>query len=85
MRPLTPRELEIIALISEGKHTSEITAQLGITASTLRTHKTHIFYKTQTRNMVQLANWYHWTYKKIKKDLTSIDDSSTMVGEGRTQ
>jgi DNA-binding CsgD family transcriptional regulator len=81
MKPLTPRELEVVALIAEGKNTREIANILGIAIRTVAIHKTHSYMKTKTRNAVQLAKWY--LENNSKKDLTGITDSA-IVGSART-
>jgi DNA-binding CsgD family transcriptional regulator len=55
---LTPRELEILALIATGEPTARISAQLGVTPSTVKTHLTNIYRKLGTRNRVQAARYY---------------------------
>jgi DNA-binding CsgD family transcriptional regulator len=56
--PLTPRELEVLALLAIGERTVDIAAQLGITPATTKTHLTSAYRKTNTRNRVQAARYY---------------------------
>ncbi len=54
----TPRELEIIRLIVKGMKGREICSKLGISESTLKTHKSHILKKlnlTTTRELIIYA------------------------------
>lgn len=43
--PFTPRQLEIMALVAEGRSNREIAAVLGISARTVERHLTHVFNK----------------------------------------
>lgn len=52
---LTPREAQIVELVAEGWGDKQIAARLGISAATLRTHLSHSFEKTGTRNRAGLA------------------------------
>jgi DNA-binding CsgD family transcriptional regulator len=56
--PLTPRELEILALVAAGHRTSEIAAQLGITPGTITTHLSAVYRKLGVRNRVEAARHY---------------------------
>lgn len=55
---LTVRELEVLALLADGKSTSDIAAQLGITPATIKTHLTSVYRKIGARNRVQAARYY---------------------------
>jgi DNA-binding NarL/FixJ family response regulator len=50
---LTPRELDIFRLIAEGLSNAEISAQLFISDTTVKTHVTHILQKLDLRDRVQ--------------------------------
>ena len=52
---LTPREREILELVSTGVSDSEVGEQLYIAASTVRHHVHNILQKLQLKNRVQLA------------------------------
>lgn len=54
---LTGRELEIAALIARGEAGKNIADALGITESTLNTHKKNIFTKVGVATSVDLATW----------------------------
>ena len=54
--PLTRRELDILELISEGKSQKEIAAILGISNSTVESHKSRLFSKFQVRSSAELIN-----------------------------
>ena len=55
---LTPRETQVAALVAEGLGDKQICARLGISPATLRTHLSHSFEKTGTRNRAGLAARY---------------------------
>ena len=52
---LTPRELEVLALITEGKTNKQIAAELVIETSTLEKHLRHIYPKLNVSNRTQAA------------------------------
>ncbi len=52
---LTPRETEIVSLVSRGLRYREIAAQLTVSPHTLNNHLRHIFDKLQLRGRVELA------------------------------
>jgi len=52
---LTPREIEIIQLLSEGLYTREIAEKLFISDKTVERHKTNILKKLRVRNTAQLV------------------------------
>ncbi|HYM11824.1 MAG TPA: response regulator transcription factor [Bryobacterales bacterium] len=54
-RPLTPREHEIIALVSRGLKNREIADVLSIATGTVKIHIMHIFEKTGIRDRFELA------------------------------
>ena len=47
---LTARELEVVALIGQGRTNSEIGLELGISAATVKTHVGHILTKLELRD-----------------------------------
>jgi two-component system nitrate/nitrite response regulator NarL len=53
--PLTPRELEILRLIVEGRENSEIAEILVISTSTAKNHVAHVLDKLGMSNRVQAA------------------------------
>jgi DNA-binding NarL/FixJ family response regulator len=50
---LSPRELEVLRLIAEGRSNSEIAADLFLSEATVKTHVTHILTKLRLRDRVQ--------------------------------
>ena len=52
---LTPREREIIELVSQGLKNREIAAKLSITPGTVKVHLMHVFEKTGARDRYELA------------------------------
>jgi len=52
--PLTPREIEIVALLAEGKSNKQVAAELGISVRTVEGHRRHIMVKTHVRSLVEL-------------------------------
>lgn len=54
---LTGRELEVVALVGEGKANKEIAGQLGIGERTARTHVSNILRKLRLTSRTQLALW----------------------------
>ncbi len=53
IEPLTPRELEILRLIAEGRSNPEIAAALILTVGTVKAHTHHIYGKLNAANRVQ--------------------------------
>ena len=51
--PLTPRELEVLSLISEGLHNSEIAARLFVTERTVKFHVSSILAKLGADNRTE--------------------------------
>jgi DNA-binding CsgD family transcriptional regulator len=52
---LTPAELDVIRLLSEGLSNKEIAARLFISARTAQTHLTHIYRKLNLSSRVQVV------------------------------
>ncbi|NHC16297.1 LuxR C-terminal-related transcriptional regulator [Motilibacter deserti] len=48
--PLTPRELDVLAGVSSGCSNNEIAAQMGIRASTVKSHLERVYTKTGSRD-----------------------------------
>lgn len=53
----TPREVEIIRLLAEGKSNKEIAAELGITLRTVETHRAHIMMKMGLHSLPELIHY----------------------------
>ena len=54
---LTPREKEIIVLISKEYNNKKISEALFISERTVETHRKNIFRKTQTKSVLGLVKW----------------------------
>jgi len=54
---LTPRELEVAALVAEGLSNRELAARLVITERTAENHVAHILDRLGLRSRVQIATW----------------------------
>jgi len=52
---LTPRELEVLKMIAEGKSVKEIAHQLGLSIKTVDAHKSNLMRKLDIHNKVQLV------------------------------
>jgi DNA-binding NarL/FixJ family response regulator len=56
---LTPRELEITALVSAGLSNKEVARRLGVTEGTVKAHLHNIYQKARVRNRTALTVCYH--------------------------
>jgi DNA-binding NarL/FixJ family response regulator len=54
---LTPREREVLQLLTEGKSNKEIGVVLGMTTKTAETHRAHIFAKLSLHSMSELVRY----------------------------
>jgi len=54
---ITPREMEIIRLLAEGKANKEIAALLGITLRTVETHRAKIMLKLDLHSLAELIHY----------------------------
>ena len=52
---LTPRELDVLRLLAEGRTNREITQQLHLSLSTVKTHLEHIMVKLEVSDRTQAA------------------------------
>jgi DNA-binding NarL/FixJ family response regulator len=54
-RPITPREMQVLSLICEGKTAKEIADKLGIARSTVESYRQNLLVKLNAKNAVELA------------------------------
>ena len=54
---LTSRELEVLALICDGKTSSEISEKLFISFNTVESHRSNISLKVGVKNTAGLVKW----------------------------
>lgn len=54
----TPREMEILPLIAEGKQNKMIAGELGLSLHTVKLHTRNIFSKLNVSNRTGAASWY---------------------------
>jgi len=54
---LTPRELDVLKLVAEGRSTSQIAGDLDISAKTVDTHRQHLMDKLEIRGIADLTRY----------------------------
>ena len=54
---LTNRELDVLALVTEGKTNREIAESLNVSISTIQTHRLHLLKKLQVHDRTQLVRY----------------------------
>lgn len=54
---LTPREIEVIRMIAQGKTNKEVALVLGCSEHTIKTHKTNVMRKLNLSNAVEISVW----------------------------
>jgi DNA-binding NarL/FixJ family response regulator len=54
---LTPREREVIQLVSEGKSSKEVAASLGISVKTVEAHRANIMRKLRLRSVSEMVRY----------------------------
>lgn len=54
---ISPREIEIIGLLAEGKSNKEVAAKLGITVRTVETHRSKIMLKLGLHSLAELIRY----------------------------
>jgi DNA-binding NarL/FixJ family response regulator len=64
---LTPREREVLQLLSEGKTTKDIAYSLKISAKTVNTHQQHIMKKLGVNSLADLTKF------AVREGLTSLE------------
>ena len=67
---LSPREMEILALVAQGRSNKEIGNQLHISAGTVRIHLSHIYEKLHVRCRTEAAVKYFSTQPPARRDIT---------------
>nr|WP_321502188.1 response regulator transcription factor [uncultured Dethiosulfovibrio sp.] len=55
--PLTPRELEVLVLLAEGKTNKEVGDRLHLSSKTVGTHRQHIMQKLGLDNLAELVKY----------------------------
>ncbi|MGA8142940.1 MAG: response regulator transcription factor [Candidatus Acidiferrales bacterium] len=55
--PLTPREVEIVQLLAEGKSNKEAAAALGVSTRTVESHRNHIMHKMNFESFSDLVKF----------------------------
>lgn len=55
MKPLSPREIEVVSLMVSGVTDSVISRKLGITTSTMKQHLAHVKEKMNAKSRVEVA------------------------------
>jgi DNA-binding NarL/FixJ family response regulator len=58
---LTPREIEIVQFLAEGKSNRAIATELGISVRTVEAHRAHVMRKLHLRSVVDLV-YYALSY-----------------------
>ena len=66
---LSPRELEILALVAQGRANKEIGSQLHITSGTVRIHLSHIYEKLHVRCRTEAAARYFSSQAPGRRDI----------------
>ncbi len=64
VQSLTPREIEIVGLVSQGKLQSEIAKEIYVSPKTVNGHMEHIYEKLHTRNFYQTVA--RFTYLRVR-------------------
>lgn len=65
---LTPREREVLQLITEGESVKKIASILNVSAKTIETHRQHIMGKLNAHSVAELTKY------AIREGLTSLDN-----------
>lgn len=78
---LTPRELEILQLLSDGRSTDGISAELGVSRSTLRTHVQNILMKLGVHSKLDAIVA---AIRHERVVMPALDDSEDLAGSEPT-
>ena len=57
---ITPREIQILVLMAQGKMNKEIADRLNISAETVKKHVKNIYQKTGAHNKIEALNKTKW-------------------------
>lgn len=57
-RQLSSREFEVLQLLIKGHTNKSIADQLGCSPETVKTHRSRIMEKTETRNRAEMTQWF---------------------------
>lgn len=57
-KPLSPREVSVVALVGRAKVNKDIAFELGLTVGTVKVYLCRIFRKTGVTSRTELALWY---------------------------
>ncbi len=68
---LTPREREVLQLLTGGMNTKEIAMHIGVSTKTIETHRQHIMEKLKLRSVAELTKY------AIREGLTDLDSEDT--------
>jgi DNA-binding NarL/FixJ family response regulator len=63
--PLTPREIDVARAVAQGRTNAEITADLVVSLSTVKTHLAGIQRKLGARNRTEIAVWA-WRHRLVR-------------------
>ncbi len=64
---LTPRETEVLVLITQGLNTKEIARKLGVSVKTIEAHRQNVMDKLEIRNLAELTKF------ALREGLTKLD------------
>ncbi len=67
---LTPREREVLQLLTGGMNTKEIAMHIGVSIKTIETHRQHIMEKLKLRTVAELTKY------AIREGLTDLDSEA---------
>lgn len=62
--PLTPRELDVLELVSAGERSRDVAARLGLREATVKRHLYSIYRKLGVTNRVGATAWYLQHYRQ---------------------
>jgi len=73
MPKLSPREREVVQLVSEGKASKEVAAILNVTLATAETHRSNIMQKLKIHSIAELVLY------AVRNDIVQVQRSSVRV------